>query len=116
MMIGAYEVTVSNGWSAPRAMGGGYDKLKFPDVAQITTRKKSELRDVFGVNPELLRTAAKSIGYDAHRESLYIHRDSTIGPILIAPEYQAGVPVPPFAMVMPLYLSGLPHEKKAKAA
>lgn len=121
MAIGAYDVQFTNGWSAPRAMHTTFDELKFPDLATITARRQGDLRPVFGVNPELLKRAATAIGYDPYSTALYVHRDQEVGPLLLALEYQAGAPTPPFALVMPQHLSlpraaDKPTQRSTKAA
>lgn len=115
MILGAYEVMFSNNWSAPRSMHSKFNKpMEFPDIGKIAARTKGDLQPVFGVNPKLLTTAAKAIGYDPFQSPIYIHRDRDTGPLVIALEYQDGVPVPPFALVMPLHLSGLPGAQMAE--
>lgn len=117
MSLGVYEITFANNWSAPRALSANYDTLKFPDITPIVARPQSDMLPVFGVNPDLLKRAATAIGHDPHQQGLFIHRDGPTAPLVLALEYQSGIPVPPFALVMPLHLS-LPDtaSRRARAA
>jgi hypothetical protein len=109
MTLGPDTVEFSNGWSAPRTAHPNFGALKFPDINPLIARARSASAPCFGVDPDLLKRVAEAIGYDPCTSALHIHRDSPTGPLLLALKYEADVPTPPFALVMPLHLSDIPR-------